>query len=230
MLSSFLTLFLLPLQMINYALKRVQYKFFKDSARANSTLLSKKPYFLIASLGNPEPKFARTRHNVGNWVLTQLVESYLPFFSEFKLSYASRGEYSTSATDQWENVKLFKSTKSFMNLLGNVVVREWESVQALCLSTHSPHMIVLHDEVQLPLGRVQLRRPGTSARGHNGLRSIDAIIGQSYFKVSIGIGKSSSKSLADHVLSPFVDYELDVLNNEVIPQIVLILGELVEGK
>ena len=117
-----------------------------------------------------------------------------------------------------------------MNLLGNVVVREWESVQSLCPSTHSPHMIVLHDEVQLPLGRVQLRRPGTSARGHNGLRSIDAIIGQSYFKVSIGIGKSSSKSLADHVLSPFVDYELDVLNNEVIPQIVLILGELVEGK
>lgn len=231
MLSFCLALFLLPLQMINYGLKRVQYRFFKDSVRAvNSTSLSKKPYFLIASLGNPEPKYTRSRHNVGNWVLTQLVKSYLPFFSDFKLSYASKGEVSSSATDQWENVQLFKSTKSFMNLLGGVIVREWESLKALCPKTHSPYMIVLHDEVQLPLGKVQLRGPGTSARGHNGLRSIDSIIGQSYYKISIGVGKSSSKSLADHVLSPFSDYELDVLNNDVIPQITPFLSELIEEK
>lgn len=71
-------------------------------------------------------------------------------------------------------------------------------------------VLVVHDELQKDIGTVQLRGPGTSARGHNGLKSIDNVLGKGYHKLSVGIGRpvSGKKSVSDYVLSKFTVTEL----------------------
>ena len=89
-------------------------------------------------------------------------------------------------------------------------------------------LVVLHDELQVDLGKYQIRKPGTSSRGHNGLKSIDKYLKNRYFKLGIGIGRPpASQSVVHYVLKNFLLQELDVIDWEVLPKCVKDLENMV---
>ena len=151
---------------------------------------------LIVGLGNPGREYERTRHNVGWWVLDHLADVWR--FEGWK-----RDGKSISATTRLDGrmVRLLKP-QTFMNLSG----------EALAPYLRRPFwaaatdMLVIVDEVALPLGTFRLRAQG-SAGGHNGLKSIErAVGGQQYARLRVGIQpddpRMAAGKLADYVLHP----------------------------
>ena len=160
---------------------------------------------LIVGLGNPGREYERTRHNVGWWVLDHLADVWR--FEGWK-----RDGKALSATTRIDGtmVRLLKP-QTFMNLSG----------EALAPYLRRPFwapatdLLVIVDEVALPLGSYRLRARG-SAGGHNGLRSIERAIGnQDYARLRIGIQpddpRMAAGKLADYVLHPAGAAERDVI-------------------
>ena len=144
---------------------------------------------LVAGLGNPGPKYAQTRHNVGFMVLDDLIEKLKPV----KLSSSNfDGELFKTSSD------FFLKPLTFMNLSG-------ESLEKVCkfYKIDTTDVIVVHDDLDLPFGALRFKRGGGHG-GHNGLKSIDAKIGKEYIRVRIGIGKPERKTeVTSYVLSEF---------------------------
>ncbi|MFI5243812.1 MAG: aminoacyl-tRNA hydrolase [Gemmatimonadales bacterium] len=152
---------------------------------------------VIVGLGNPGREYAGTRHNVGWWVIDHLADVWR--FDRWKKD----GEaHVTTGTVHGKRVRLVKP-QTFMNLSGNVLVRYarrpfWSAAQDL---------MVISDEVQLPVGRYRFRAKG-SAGGHNGLKSVQGQLGtQEYARLRIGVGPSDDQRkvavLSDYVLGNF---------------------------
>jgi PTH1 family peptidyl-tRNA hydrolase len=162
---------------------------------------------VILGLGNPGREYAATRHNVGWWLIDHLADVW--HFDGWK---KERDSHVVSATVHGIKVRLVKP-QTYMNLSGqalrNYVRRPfWSGAKDL---------LVVVDEVQLPVGRFRIRARG-SAGGHNGLKSVEqALASQDYARLRIGVGPSEErkgiyKDLADFVLSPFArDEREDVL-------------------
>lgn len=233
MFRFFLLLLMIPIQLIRYKARELLNRYVRtDFRRSISTLEPEKPPFLmIASIGNPEPQYQGTRHNVGHWALDELITNHWTSFNQFQNhKNIPDGVYSTSSVGGLSDVFLFKSIYSFMNLQGAPVSKTWQKVSNYQKATRSPALVVLHDELQVPFGKFQIRKQLSSARGHNGLRSIDSLMGGGYTKISIGIGKPTAKDLSNYVLSPFTPLEQEVLTYDVMPQIVNVLQEMKDGK
>ncbi|MEO5768489.1 MAG: aminoacyl-tRNA hydrolase [Polyangia bacterium] len=150
--------------------------------------------WLLVGLGNPGPKYAATRHNVGFQVIDQLVERNRAPSLRTKLG-AEVGEAQIGT----ERVLLCKPME-FMNTSGQAVLRV-----AQFWKIDSARTVVVHDELDLPFGRLKLM-PGGGHGGHNGLRSIIAEWGTSDFaRVRFGISRPTSPEhgAADYVLSEF---------------------------
>ena len=151
--------------------------------------------FVIAGLGNPEPRYARNRHNVGFDVVSAFAEKVGadPWRSKF------HGEFSRCRASN-QDVLLVRPM-TYMNDSGR-------SVQAVLSFFRVPisELIVVHDELDLPFGTLRLK-PGGGHAGHNGLRSIIQYLGSSDFaRLRMGIGKPPpgfSGEMADYVLSDF---------------------------
>jgi PTH1 family peptidyl-tRNA hydrolase len=162
---------------------------------------------VILGLGNPGREYAATRHNVGWWLIDHLADVW--HFDGWKKDGDS---HATSGVVSGVKVKLVKP-QTYMNLSGQVLknyVRRpfWSAAKDL---------LVVVDEVQIPVGRFRIRARG-SAGGHNGLKSVEAAIGnQDYPRLRIGVGPSEERKgvygdLADFVLAPFArDEREDVL-------------------
>lgn len=157
---------------------------------------SKSGGVLVVSIGNPEPQYKNTRHNVGHWILEELHKSNFPVeFGPWKDNETFGGAVSFSKDGL---VVLVRSLGSYMNTQGKPVSKIVQSY------AKEKTLLVVHDDLQKDVGRLQVRLPGTSARGHNGLKSIDQSIGKLYSKVSIGIGRPDKKpNVTDYVLSKF---------------------------
>ena len=163
---------------------------------------------VILGLGNPGRQYEATRHNVGWWVLDHLADVW--HFNGWKRD----GQATVStATVAGSKVRLIKPL-TYMNLSGNVLknyVRRpfWAAPKDL---------MVIVDDVALPVGHYRLRARG-SAGGHNGLRSVEAALGnQEYARLRVGVGPSDErkniyKDLADFVLAPFARDERDDIIN-----------------
>lgn len=180
---------------------------------------------IVASIGNPSPQYNGTRHSVGHWILDQVREKYWSEFANFS---GSGGiEIAAASSGDHNNVLLAKSVKSYMNLQGKPISKLWQKY-----NRNNACLVVVHDELQLPVGKVQIRRRNTSARGHNGLRSIDGAMGNDYSKIAIGIGKPAAKHIlvSDYVLSKFSKDELQILREVSVPRVVAILDEMSGGK
>lgn len=198
---------------------------------------NKPPYLMVASIANPEPKYKGTRHNVGSYILDRIVtqewQEFKPFESHANLPH---GIYSTSVETESKRANLFffKSIYLFMNLQGRPIAETWSNFSRVQLAKYSPALVIIHDELQIPLGKIQIRRQNTSARGHNGLRSINESMGMGYTKIGIGIGKPKNttheRGVADYVLSSFTQDELNYLASNVVPQVTSILDEMASGK
>ena len=137
---------------------------------------------LVVGLGNPGARYARNRHNIGFMAVDAIARRHgsAGFRSRFK------GEFA-EASIGGERVLLLKP-QTFMNASGELV-GEAARFFKLLLSD----IIVIHDEIDLRPGKVRVKRGGGSA-GHNGLRSIDALLGPDYWRVRIGVGHPGSRS------------------------------------
>lgn len=118
-----------------------------------------------------------------------------------------------------------------MNLLGISIKKMWDTFKKE--SNEPLKLLIVHDELEVSLGKVQLRNGSTSARGHNGLKSIKTHIGDKYMKLGIGIGKpprSDEGAITDFVLSKFSHMETQKLEDVTLEQAVKVMDEIMEGK
>lgn len=147
---------------------------------------------LLVGLGNPGPRYAYHRHNIGFMALDDIVERHRfgPFRSKFRGQLAE-GELAGLRT-------LAFKPMTFMNESGRAVG------EALRFFKLEPGQVtVIHDDLDLAPGRCRVKRGG-GAGGHNGLRSLDAHIGKDYWRIRLGIGHPGDKNLVqDYVLHDF---------------------------
>ena len=148
---------------------------------------------LFVGLGNPGSQYEKTRHNIGFRVIDKLVDDA----SARDISKTSfHGKLYRSA-----NTFFLKPT-TFMNLSGKSVlpVKQFFKIEL-------EDIIVIHDDIDLPFGALRFKKGGGHG-GHNGLRSIDAMLGKEYLRVRVGVGKPEHKSqVADYVLHDFATDE-----------------------
>ena len=145
---------------------------------------------LVVGLGNPGAKYRGTRHNIGFAVLDELARRA---GADFEAAPAEALMARWRARDA-----LLAKPMTFMNASG-------EAVGALMryFKIEPRELLVVLDEVQLPLAKLRARARG-SAGGHNGLRSIAEQLGSDYARLRIGVGRGDARrDLADHVLARF---------------------------
>ncbi len=149
--------------------------------------------FLIVGQGNPGPQYAHTKHNVGFWVLDRLSPDFRPkgpaLMAEIKLQMPS---------GEWASALLVKPT-TFYNATGEAV-----APLARYYKVPPERILVVHDELDLPPGRLRFKAGGSNA-GNYGLESIAAHLGtRDFHRLRIGIGKPPSPEAgAGWVLSGF---------------------------
>ncbi|AQQ14798.1 Peptidyl-tRNA hydrolase [Corynebacterium glaucum] len=141
--------------------------------------------WLVVGLGNPGDKYAATRHNVGYMVLDELGAQLQP----------ARGF--KALVDVQNNTAYARST-TYMNTSGEAV-----GPLATKLGIPPERIIVIHDELDLPAGKVRVKLGGNE-NGHNGLKSITEALGtRDYLRVRVGIGRPpQSTAVTDWVLGP----------------------------
>ena len=155
---------------------------------------------LWVGLGNPEPGMARNRHNIGFMAVDTIAirHGFTPWRARFK-GLVSEG------TIAGEKILALKP-QTYMNASG-------ESGQAAAAFYKLPveAITAFHDELDLVPGKVRVKRGGGAA-GHNGLRSMDRMLGsQDYWRVRLGIGHPGKERVLGHVLSDFVAADRDWL-------------------
>jgi PTH1 family peptidyl-tRNA hydrolase len=162
---------------------------------------------LAAFLGNPGKQYAGNRHNAA-WMLA----ASLPFYGSLSLQKKFKGQYAS-----YQNVH-YLMPETFMNLSGEAV-----QAAAAFYKIKIEDIIVVHDELELPLGTISLKFSG-GLGGHNGLRSMKASFGSAdFWRLRIGIGrpdarapgeggpKGSGEGIYDWVLSDFTAREKETL-------------------
>jgi peptidyl-tRNA hydrolase, PTH1 family len=132
---------------------------------------------LIVGLGNPGAEYAATRHNVGFWFVDLLAEEHGGRFSTQRKLKGDLAEITVAG----KRVRLLKPS-TYMNLSG-------ESVGATANYYKIPpeHVLVAYDELDLTLGRVQLKFEGGAA-GHNGVSSVIEHMGPKFWRLRFGVG------------------------------------------
>jgi len=149
---------------------------------------------LVVGLGNPGHAYARNRHNAGFMVLDELAR---------RAGAGWRGKFSGSLAEvriDDHRVALLKP-ETFMNESGRSV-----QAAAAFFKLEPDAILVVHDDGDLPLGRLQVRRGGGLA-GHNGLRSIaQRLASPEFLRLRVGVGRpgrGDRRTLSDYVLSDF---------------------------
>lgn len=137
---------------------------------------------LIVGLGNPGKDYARTRHNAGFWFADALAGKH---GGSFRLESKFRGELA-QVRIEGETLFVLKPV-TFMNSSG-------ESVQALAAfhKLTPEQILVVHDELDLPIGAARLKSGGGHG-GHNGLRSLHQHLGEAYLRLRLGVGHPGTK-------------------------------------
>ena len=155
---------------------------------------------MIVGLGNPGQQYAKTRHNVGFMAVDKLCQDLNAAVNKSKFK-ALIGE---SYIEQ-QKVILVKP-QTYMNLSGEAV-----GALARWYKLNPSDVIVIYDDMDLPLGRLRIRPKGGPG-GHNGMKSIIAHLGTEEFpRIRVGIGRAEYDSV-NYVLGNFAEQELDVIN------------------
>jgi len=154
---------------------------------------------LVVGLGNPGARYMRTRHNVGWRVVEILVRRWKARPVPATPTYRAWGAELGAGPDRKAVALLTPLT--FMNLSG-MAVMAWKEQHGLEIGD----LLVVADDVYLPVGALRLRREGTSG-GHRGLESIELALGsRAYGRLRIGVGAAGrSEALREHVLEEFED-------------------------
>ncbi len=180
---------------------------------------------LIVGLGNPGIEYAFTPHNAGFLAVDRIAQ-------RCNVTLANRrGKALTAATQIAGRKVLLAKPETFMNLSGLAVaalVRELEM-------DATRNLIVIYDEIALPLGTIRIRERGSSG-GHNGVKSIHGALGsEEWMRIRIGIAPEESRAaegarsrMKDFVLTPFRKAELATLDgvlDEVATAVEILLQE-----
>ena len=150
--------------------------------------------WLVVGLGNPGDRYADTRHNIGAWAVERLADRLGSRLRKVRFTALHAGE----ATVDGQQVLLARPG-TFMNVSGPPVASFVRKRRI-----DPDHLIVCHDEIDLPFGSLKVKRGGSTA-GHNGLRSLVGAMGSDDFlRVRLGVGRPPGRQdPADHVLRPF---------------------------
>jgi peptidyl-tRNA hydrolase, PTH1 family len=153
---------------------------------------------LIAGLGNPGAEYARTRHNVGCWFIDELARRHGGVFRAEPRHQAELARARIEATEVW-----LVKPMTYMNASGTAL-----GSVAHFYKIEPQQILVAYDELDFSPGTLRLKQGGGAA-GHNGVRDIIASIGESFWRMRIGIGRPGVKGEGvDHVLSrPTADDE-----------------------
>lgn len=167
---------------------------------------------IIFGLGNPGSRYAGTRHNVGFMTIERLAASY-----GIKMRKRCFSHYRWGRT---ENLVLVEPL-TYMNRSGEVfpsLVEEGDAV------------VVVVDNMDLPVGRIRLKKAGGSSAGHNGLKSIISCYGNNFIRLYVGVGRpAEGVNVPDHVLSNFTAEE-GLLLGQALDEACQVLRGLVEGE
>ena len=149
--------------------------------------------YIVAGLGNPDRKYAGTRHNIGFDVITNICD-------RFDIDMGRTGFKSKYGQGfiAGEKVLLLKP-QTYMNESGRAVgpLMRWYKIA-------EEDVFVIYDDMDLPVGKIRLRQKG-SAGGHNGIKSIISCLGSDQFnRIKIGVGRPApGRSVVNHVLANF---------------------------
>ena len=159
--------------------------------------------WIIAGLGNPGRKYARTRHNVGFMVIEEVAERNGIAFTDKKACRIGRGSIAR------EDILLIEPLL-YMNVSGPVVKG------ILSKSNSRPgNLIVIHDDLDMETGKVRIRKTGSSG-GHKGIESIIQSIGsKDFIRIKLGIGREAGVPVEDFVLSKFKRGEISVIKDAI---------------
>jgi PTH1 family peptidyl-tRNA hydrolase len=155
---------------------------------------------LVLGLGNPGARYAATRHNVGWRVLATLERRWRRVGSE--------------SGERWRAVRIEGRGRTldllyplaFMNLSGEAL-DDWRMTHAL----EPGELLVVSDDVYLPVGTLRLRERGSSG-GHRGLESLERSLGgETYARLRIGVGQAAAAELREHVLETFEADEVEAV-------------------
>ncbi|MCQ6276720.1 aminoacyl-tRNA hydrolase [Bacillus sp. V3B] len=156
---------------------------------------------LIVGLGNPGKQYAQTRHNIGFEVIDALADRLHISLDQAKF----KGIYGSGIV-QGEKVFLLKPL-TYMNLSG-------ESISAMInyFQMDIDDLVVIYDDLDLPVGRIRLRQKG-SAGGHNGIKSTISHLGtQEFNRIRVGINRpSNGMTITDYVLGRFTQEEQELI-------------------
>jgi PTH1 family peptidyl-tRNA hydrolase len=154
--------------------------------------------YLIVGLGNIGAEYATTRHNIGFMILDALAIGASNIFFE-QDRYAFRAELKHAG----RTLVLIKPT-TYMNLSGKAL-RYWMEAEKV----PADRVLVITDDLSLPTGKIRIRAKG-SAGGHNGLKSIEEVLGnQEYPRLRFGVGDNFAKGRqVDYVLGKFPEKEI----------------------
>lgn len=149
---------------------------------------------LIAGLGNIGKEYENTRHNVGFMLIDLILKD---------------GGYSDVSSAKFQG-ELYKNGSLLLLKPSTYMNSSGKSLKAVNDFYKPNHIIVIHDDLDIAFGAMRFKNGGSSG-GHNGIKSIDSLIGTNYDRVRIGIGRSY-RSVIDYVLGKFDTSELEKLD------------------
>ncbi|MSP33793.1 MAG: aminoacyl-tRNA hydrolase [Rickettsiales bacterium] len=173
---------------------------------------------LLIGLGNIGKEYAKTRHNFGFLALDQIIAYY-------SLSALGKKFSSEVFVGEIAGKKIIAlKPQTYMNNSGIAALEAMQFYRIPLQNT-----IVLHDEIDIDLGRIKTKIGGGSA-GHNGLRSLDTTIGKEYWRIRLGVGRPENKEfeVSDYVLSKFTKDEM-VIVEEINKKISTAISLLIDG-
>jgi PTH1 family peptidyl-tRNA hydrolase len=182
---------------------------------------------LIVGLGNPEPRYQRNRHNLGFRVVDALGEKIGAEWArkfDGELGQGTIGALAGKPAGGTTKVLLLKP-QTFMNRSGDSA-----APAARFFKVELAQVLVVHDELDLELGRIQLKQGGGNG-GHNGLRSIEDALGSKDFgRLRLGIGRPPAEwDAADFVLSDFAKSEEGAVEAEIQAALTALTAVISEG-
>src|SRR6266481_228127 len=173
---------------------------------------------LVVGLGNPGSRYARNRHNVGFMAVDAIARKHGSpgFRSRFK------GELAEGPIGGER--RLLLKPQTFMNASGEAVGETARFFKIL-----PSEIVVIHDEIDLRPGKLRVKCGGGTA-GHNGLRSIDALLGPDFWRVRIGVGHPGIKELVQpYVLQNFPSEEMTLWVVPLLEAVAETIGVLLSG-
>ncbi|MDR0695807.1 MAG: aminoacyl-tRNA hydrolase [Holosporales bacterium] len=163
--------------------------------------------YLIVGLGNPGHEYFDTKHNVGFLTVDHMAEQleFPAYKDKFDSLYAEKKLHGTQYS------VILQKPQTYMNRSGSAVVK------LLTYYKISPEdTYVIHDDIDLEPLDIRVKFSGGSG-GHNGIRSIDSMIGPKYWRIRVGVGRPVSREydVSDYVLSKFDSVALAALERRV---------------